>query len=227
LHRFIPGCAVRPYAKMLSSTVAITASRIVELPANPASRTRYRAMWAEFQSKRRRLDRYLRPRTDVRRPLRASRLAPAARGRLGADRQREGDVGATPVARIRELYRGEKRWCPSRRISPATLAPDGILVNAVAPGPILTEWARPVLASAGIDVGDPVAAFGVLARGHGMAVDLNRLSPPQEVAAVIAFCASRTNGRHAQNCRHRRGARARGRRPVGARCRGRPDAAWR
>ncbi|WP_424734966.1 SDR family oxidoreductase [Mycobacterium sp.] len=27
-----------------------------------------------------------------------------------------------------------------------------------------------------------------------MAVDLNRLGPPQEVAAVIAFRASRTNG---------------------------------
>lgn len=75
-----------------------------------------------------------------------------------------------------------------------SLAPDGILVNAVAPGPILTDWARPVLASAGIDVNDPVAAFGVLARGHGMAVDLNRLGLPREVAAVIAFCASRTNG---------------------------------
>jgi hypothetical protein len=40
-YRLIPGCAVRPCPKMLSSTVAITASRIVELPANPASRTRY------------------------------------------------------------------------------------------------------------------------------------------------------------------------------------------
>jgi 3-oxoacyl-[acyl-carrier protein] reductase len=74
-----------------------------------------------------------------------------------------------------------------------SLALDGILVNAVAPGPILTDWVRPVLASAGIDVDDPVAAFGVLARGHGMAVDLNRLGLPQEVAAVIAFCASRSN----------------------------------
>ena len=75
-----------------------------------------------------------------------------------------------------------------------SLAPDGILVNAVAPGPILTDWARPVLTAAGIDAEDPVAAFGVLARGHGMSVDLNRLGLPQEVAAVIAFCASRTNG---------------------------------
>jgi NAD(P)-dependent dehydrogenase (short-subunit alcohol dehydrogenase family) len=75
-----------------------------------------------------------------------------------------------------------------------SLAPDGILVNAVAPGPILTDWARPVLTAAGIDAEDPVAAFGLLAGGHGMAVDLKRLGLPQEVAAVIAFCASRTNG---------------------------------
>ncbi|MCW2652714.1 MAG: oxidoreductase, short chain dehydrogenase/reductase family protein [Mycobacterium sp.] len=75
-----------------------------------------------------------------------------------------------------------------------SLAPDGILVNAVAPGPILTDWARPVLASAGVDIEDPVAAFRLLQRGHGMSVDLGRLGLPQEVAAVIAFCASRSNG---------------------------------
>jgi 3-oxoacyl-[acyl-carrier protein] reductase len=75
-----------------------------------------------------------------------------------------------------------------------SLAPDGILVNAVAPGPILTDWARPVLASTETDFNDPIAAFGVLARDHGMSVDLNRLGLPEEVAAVIAFCASRING---------------------------------
>lgn len=75
-----------------------------------------------------------------------------------------------------------------------SLAPDGILVNAVAPGPILTDWAQPVLAGAGVDAQDPTAAFGVLARGHGMSVDLKRLGLPEEVAAVIAFCASRSNG---------------------------------
>jgi 3-oxoacyl-[acyl-carrier protein] reductase len=74
-----------------------------------------------------------------------------------------------------------------------SLAGDAILVNAVAPGPILTDWARPVLASAGIDKDDPVGAFGLLGRGHGMSVDLGRLGLPQEVAAVIAFCASPVN----------------------------------
>ena len=75
-----------------------------------------------------------------------------------------------------------------------SLAADGILVNAVAPGPILTDWAGPVLAAAGVEVNDPIAAFDVLARGHGMSVDLARLGLPEEVAAVIAFCASRSNG---------------------------------
>jgi 3-oxoacyl-[acyl-carrier protein] reductase len=74
------------------------------------------------------------------------------------------------------------------------LAPDGILVNAVAPGPVLTDWARPMLSSAGLDAGDPVAAFRLLARDHGMSVDLGRLGLPEEVAAVIAFCASQRNG---------------------------------
>jgi 3-oxoacyl-[acyl-carrier protein] reductase len=74
-----------------------------------------------------------------------------------------------------------------------SLAHDGILVNAVAPGPILTDWARPLLASAGIDTDDPVDAYRLLERGHGMAVDLGRLGLPQEVAAVVAFCASRSN----------------------------------
>jgi NAD(P)-dependent dehydrogenase (short-subunit alcohol dehydrogenase family) len=74
-----------------------------------------------------------------------------------------------------------------------SLAGDAILVNAVAPGPILTDWARPMLASAGIETDDAVAAFGLLGRDHGMSVDLGRFGLPQEVAAVIAFCASRAN----------------------------------
>jgi NAD(P)-dependent dehydrogenase (short-subunit alcohol dehydrogenase family) len=38
-----------------------------------------------------------------------------------------------------------------------------------------------------------VGAFGLLAGGHGMSVDLGRLGLPHEVAAVIAFCASPVN----------------------------------
>jgi NAD(P)-dependent dehydrogenase (short-subunit alcohol dehydrogenase family) len=74
-----------------------------------------------------------------------------------------------------------------------SLAGDGILVNAVAPGPILTDWARPTLAAAGVAMDDPVGAYRALRGGHGMSVDLGRLGMPREVAAVIAFCASRTN----------------------------------
>jgi NAD(P)-dependent dehydrogenase (short-subunit alcohol dehydrogenase family) len=74
-----------------------------------------------------------------------------------------------------------------------SLAGDGILVNAVAPGPILTDWARPVLAAAGVPMDDPVGAFGLLGGDYGMSVDLGRLGLPQEVAGVIAFCASRAN----------------------------------
>jgi NAD(P)-dependent dehydrogenase (short-subunit alcohol dehydrogenase family) len=74
-----------------------------------------------------------------------------------------------------------------------SLAGDAILVNAVAPGPILTDWARPALASAGIATDDPVGAFGLLGHRHGMSVDLGRLGLPHEVAAVVAFCASPDN----------------------------------
>jgi 3-oxoacyl-[acyl-carrier protein] reductase len=73
------------------------------------------------------------------------------------------------------------------------LATDGVLVNAVAPGPILTDWARPALAAAGVAMDDPVGAHRVLS-GYGMSVDLGRLGLADEVAAVIAFCASRANG---------------------------------
>jgi NAD(P)-dependent dehydrogenase (short-subunit alcohol dehydrogenase family) len=50
-----------------------------------------------------------------------------------------------------------------------------------------------MLAAAGVEPTDPVGAFALLGRGHGMSVDLGRFGLPQEVAAVIAFCASRAN----------------------------------
>jgi NAD(P)-dependent dehydrogenase (short-subunit alcohol dehydrogenase family) len=74
-----------------------------------------------------------------------------------------------------------------------SLAPDGILVNAVAPGAILTDWAKPTLHAAGVSDTDPAAAFDVLTT-HGNGADLHRLGLPEEVAAVITFCASQRNG---------------------------------
>ena len=50
-----------------------------------------------------------------------------------------------------------------------------------------------MLAAAGIETDDPVGAVGLLGRDHGMSVDLGRLGLPQEMANVIAFCASRAN----------------------------------
>lgn len=75
-----------------------------------------------------------------------------------------------------------------------TLAREAILVNAVAPGPILTDWTRPLLAASGRDNVDPTAAFEVLKHDHDMSVDMGRFGLPEEVAAVVAFCASRRNG---------------------------------
>jgi NAD(P)-dependent dehydrogenase (short-subunit alcohol dehydrogenase family) len=50
-----------------------------------------------------------------------------------------------------------------------------------------------MLAATGVEMDDAVGAFGVLGRDHAMSVDLGRLGLPQEVANVIAFCASRAN----------------------------------
>jgi NAD(P)-dependent dehydrogenase (short-subunit alcohol dehydrogenase family) len=74
-----------------------------------------------------------------------------------------------------------------------SLASDGILVNAVAPGPILTDWAAPVLARAGLAKDDAGGAYELLAASQGLGIDLGRLGLPEEVAAVVAFCASRRN----------------------------------
>jgi NAD(P)-dependent dehydrogenase (short-subunit alcohol dehydrogenase family) len=75
-----------------------------------------------------------------------------------------------------------------------SLAPEGILVNAVAPGAILTDWVGQALAGTDVDLADPVASFERLQRAHGVSADLGRLGLPDEVAAVVAFCASPRNG---------------------------------
>jgi 3-oxoacyl-[acyl-carrier protein] reductase len=74
-----------------------------------------------------------------------------------------------------------------------TLAPEGILVNAVAPGAVLTEPIRVAVEGAGGDPDDPQDAYRVMADRYGSAIDLERVGLPHEVAEVVLFCASRQN----------------------------------
>ncbi|HEX3796617.1 MAG TPA: SDR family oxidoreductase [Acidimicrobiales bacterium] len=74
-----------------------------------------------------------------------------------------------------------------------TLAPEGILVNAVAPGAVLSEPIRGVVRSVGGDPEDPEDAYRVMADRFGSAIDLGRVGLPHEIAEVVLFCASRKN----------------------------------
>jgi 3-oxoacyl-[acyl-carrier protein] reductase len=74
-----------------------------------------------------------------------------------------------------------------------TLAPEEILVNAVAPGAILTRSIRYAVRAAGGDPDDPHDACRVMSEQYGASIDLGRVGLPNEVAEVIAFCASPSN----------------------------------
>jgi 3-oxoacyl-[acyl-carrier protein] reductase len=74
-----------------------------------------------------------------------------------------------------------------------SLAPEGIVVNAVAPGPVLTGSIRRAVSAAGGDGDDRHDAYRVMAERYGSRVDMLRVADPAEVAEVIAFCASEAN----------------------------------
>jgi 3-oxoacyl-[acyl-carrier protein] reductase len=74
-----------------------------------------------------------------------------------------------------------------------TLAPEGILVNAVAPGAVLTEPIRSAVESVGGNPDDPEDAYRAMADRFGSAIDLQRVGLPHEVAEVVLFCASPRN----------------------------------
>jgi 3-oxoacyl-[acyl-carrier protein] reductase len=74
-----------------------------------------------------------------------------------------------------------------------SLARDGILVNAVAPGPVLTAPIRAAVRAAEGDPDDAHDAYRVMAETYGSSVDLGRVALPGEIAEVVAFCASAAN----------------------------------
>ncbi len=74
-----------------------------------------------------------------------------------------------------------------------SLAAEEILVNAVAPGAVLTGAIRAAVSAASGDADDPRDAYRVMSEEFGSSTDLRRVADPAEVAEVIAFCASRAN----------------------------------
>ena len=79
-----------------------------------------------------------------------------------------------------------------------SLAPEGILVNTVSPGTIVTasftEALRGVFDQRGLDASDPHDVMRWIEEVFHQPADLGRAGLPEEVAVVVAFLASRRNG---------------------------------
>ncbi|HEY7916784.1 MAG TPA: SDR family oxidoreductase [Acidimicrobiales bacterium] len=79
-----------------------------------------------------------------------------------------------------------------------SLAPEGILVNTVSPGSIVTasfsEGLRDVFEQEGLDATDPYDVMKWIEEHFHQPADLGRAGLPEEVASITAYLASRTNG---------------------------------
>ncbi len=79
-----------------------------------------------------------------------------------------------------------------------SLAPEGILVNTVSPGTVVTasftEALRDVFVARGLDASDPHDVMQWIDEVFHQPADLGRAGLPEEVAVVVAFLASRRNG---------------------------------
>lgn len=79
-----------------------------------------------------------------------------------------------------------------------SLAKDGVLVNCICPGTIVTasftEALKGVLAADGLDAESPHDVMKWIATNFHQPCDLGRAGLPEEVASVTAYLASRRNG---------------------------------
>jgi 3-oxoacyl-[acyl-carrier protein] reductase len=79
-----------------------------------------------------------------------------------------------------------------------SLAPEGILVNTVSPGSIVTasfsEGLKETFEEAGLDATDPYDVMRWIDQNFHQPADLGRAGLPDEVASLTAYLASRTNG---------------------------------
>jgi NAD(P)-dependent dehydrogenase (short-subunit alcohol dehydrogenase family) len=74
-----------------------------------------------------------------------------------------------------------------------SLAPEGILVNSVAPGSTMTTGIAASVQAAGGDPEDLEDAYRVMAERFGAHIDVGRIALPDEIARVVVFCASKEN----------------------------------
>jgi len=79
-----------------------------------------------------------------------------------------------------------------------SLAPDGILVNTISPGTIVTasftEVLDPFLRAEGLDSSDPVDVMTWIENNFHQPADLGRAGVPDEIASITVYLASRRNG---------------------------------
>jgi NAD(P)-dependent dehydrogenase (short-subunit alcohol dehydrogenase family) len=79
-----------------------------------------------------------------------------------------------------------------------SLAPEGILVNSVCPGTIVTasftELLKDTLAADGLDSADPDDVMRWVEQTYGHPCDLGRAGLPEDIASVTTYLASRRNG---------------------------------
>ena len=79
-----------------------------------------------------------------------------------------------------------------------SLAKDGILVNCVCPGTIVTasftEVLKDILTADGLDATNPVDVMTWIDKNFHQPCDLGRAGLPEEVASITAYLASRRNG---------------------------------